>query len=71
MNIDSEVSALLSVAMNERCKTRKAAALALIEVLRTGDPTEAASRVAHVADQRQGSGVGAEVLVLARQFGLS
>ena len=70
MNIDSEVSALLSVAMNERCKTRKAAALALIDVLRTGDPTDAASRVAHVADQRQG-GVGAEVLVLAKQFGLS
>ncbi len=71
MNIDSEVSALLSVAMNERCKLRKAAALTLIEVLRAGAPLDPPTRVADAADRRHGPGVGAEVLHLAKEFGLA
>ena len=71
MNIDSEVSALLSLAMSAPSKARKAACLALAEALRTRAPMQPPEILADAAESRHGPGVGAEVLVLAREFGLT
>lgn len=71
MGWDCDISALLSVAMNTDSKQRKAAALTLVEAMRSdiGFP-DGIDQIAARAEQKYGNGVAAEIHEIVVQLGL-
>ena len=66
-----DISALLSLAMNTDSKQRKAAALSLVEAMRTdsGFP-DGIDQIATRAEQKYGRGVAAEIHGIVVELGL-
>ena len=71
MGGDCDISALLTVAMNTESKQRKAAALTLVEAMRS-DPgfSEGIDGIAARAEQKYGFGVAAEIRGIVTELGL-
>ncbi len=72
MGGDCDISALLALAMNTQSKQRKAAALSLVEAMRsrTGLP-EGIDTIAAQAEQKYGQGVAAEMRDIVVELGLA
>ena len=71
MGWDCDISALLSLAMNTDSKQRKAAALCLVEAMRSDTAfPDGIDQIAARAEQKYGCGVAAEVHGIVSELGL-
>lgn len=71
MGWDCDISALLSLAMNTDSKQRKAAALSLVEAMRTETSfPDGIDQIATRAEQKYGHGVAAEIHGIVVELGL-